>query len=262
MISATITSIPDLVQALNNELRSLREEIAAARQNPVLDDDLDMQGNSIINVGKSRGRNDVPTRSELIEKALYENESGQHVAHSTIVAPEGIRSKVQARENHDLVPFGQLKKLLAAGGGSGDAVLTTNIDQSVRGFKRMSGLALLRKSISVANGNTNHNVDIAASSGADGCFILLRNATANFGITGFRRSASDAGGVHGQLIVLHNQTNFAMTLFDENNATAASSSADNRMRLPGAANIVIRKAGTLALLYNDVISRWVSFSFT
>lgn len=259
MIRGKPKSFDELVTLLNVELRRIDESIVNARAKPVLTGDLDMKGNRIKNVGQSVAAGDVPNRSELIERAMFEDESGRHVAHSTIVAPQGVRSKSQARDKYDLVPLGQLKNMLGAG--TTDAVLTTNTNQTIRGYKLFLGLMMSQVAITAANGS-NAAVQIADNTGPLGCFMRLTGPSAAFSVGGFRRAVGLDGGFNGQMFVLYNATNFAMTLLHE----AAGTVAESRIRCPqssatATAGVTVRRFGSIVMIYSAADSRWICASF-
>lgn len=256
-IHGHIDNFPALVQALNHELRKLEDAVREVRTKPSVSTDLDMSGYRIKNLGKSRAAGDATPRSELQERGLYENELGQHVAHSTIIASDGVRSASQARDGNDLVPLRQLKKLLGTGSGGLNAVLTTEVDQVVFGFKFFKQLCLVSRTLTLTSGE-NHNVNLSITS--NGCFLRIAGPTAAFTITGLQRDVTELGGVSGQCIVLYNATAFVLTLRSSTSAQSANSSAANRLHLP-AIDVTIRAKGSMILVYSGTDQKWVSASF-
>jgi len=248
--------MPELIQALNSELRKLEEAVREVRTKPAVSNDLDMAGFRIKNLGKSRAAGDATPKIELQERALYENDLGQHVAHSTILAKDGIRSASQARDGDDLVPLRQVKKLIGAGVGAPNAVLTTDVDQSILGFKRFFSLGILDLAITCVAGN-NGVLNIQDRLGG---FLRMRGATGDFTVDGFSRPTPLSGGYTGQLLIVYNSTNFVMTL--RHNIGSLTSA----FRLPQAnptatASMTIRRFGSVIMIYSISDSRWVCASF-
>jgi hypothetical protein len=243
-IHGHIDTIPALVQALNQELRKLEDSVREVRTKPSVSTDLDMSGYRIKNLGKSREAGDATPRSELQERGLFENELGQHVAQSTIIATDGVRSASQARDGNDLVPLRQLKKIIGTGAGGLNAVLTTEVDQVVFGYKFFRQLCLMTRTLTLAAGE-NHNVNLSVAS--NGCFLRIAGPTAAFTITG-------------QLIVLYNATTYVLTLRSSLSAQSVNSYGANRLHLP-ATDVTIRAKGSMILVYSSTDSKWVSASF-
>lgn len=266
MISDRIASMPELIRAVNEELRKLSDGVREISTKAVFDRDIDMRGNRILNVGKGKARGDAVTRREMIELGMFENEKGQHVAHSTLIAREGVRSKKQAREGDDLVPLRQMRREIAQATGSpSNAVVTNNTDQIALGHKIFFGLGLGTVAVTVVNGIT-AALAFESSSQPLGSVVLVSGPTANFQIAGIHRfvgiSGSGDGGYNGQLVILHNTTNFQMTLLHESTGAVTA----NRIRCPQASassttGMVIRRYGSVALVYVPVIARWVAASF-
>lgn len=249
-----IKDFPTLIRELNRELEGMQQ---ALKLTPRLNSkgDLDMQGRRITRVGRTAHREDVPNVRELQDKALYEDPSGKHRANSSIAAPHGIRSKRKAQEPDELVPLSQVQQLVATGGsGSSDAVLTTNVDQNVSGQKFFKGLSLLAKPVACVNGDNSLNLN--SGSGAEGAFIRLSGPTAAFAITQMQNNSGSQGGRLEQLIILYNSTNFPMTIKHDTGLVV-----ENRFKLPNDASIVIRKHGSIAVLYSSIDFRWVALSF-
>lgn len=244
--------LTELKRAVADELRRLGDELRNVREQPFVTDHLDMQGKRIINAGRSKGKRDLPTRSELQELAMYENEQGQHVAHSTIVAPHGIRSKTLAKEQDDLVPLRQVRELVAGGSGGGAAVVTSNVDQYVRGDKLFAAPALTAFSLNLTPALAYHNQSFSNTSEVLGTFLRITGPVANFTISGLQRTTSDLGGAPGMVVVLWNKTNVTMVLQHD-----VASIAENRFLCPNNTNITVSKTGCITVIYSDFDKRWV-----
>jgi len=253
--------VPELIQALNNELRKLEEAVREVRTKPAVSNDLDMAGFRITNLGKSRSANDATPKSEIQERGLFENELGQHVAHSTILAKDGIRSASQARDGDDLVPLRQIRQLIGSGSGGLNALLTTDVDQTALGNKSFYGFGLHQTSFTCVNGN-NGILYMEPGEQIFGAFFRIRGSslTAGFSISGIARSVTLSGGRDGQIIVLHNSTAFPLTLHHN------FSGGNSDFRIPQAnatatAGMVIRRYGSVILSYGATDNRWVTLSF-
>lgn len=255
-----LQSLADVERELNAFIASVEDRL---RNVPRLNrfGDLDMRGKRIMRVGATAQRDDAPSRKELERKGLYETPDGNHVANSNLIVSGGIRSTRRAKEPDELVPLRQVQQMIGAGGAS-DAVVTANTDQLVEGYKQFRGLALSAYAVTAVNG-VNAAITIAQSSGPVGGFIRVTGPTAAFSIAGIRRYALGGdGGFTGQLLVLHNATNFTMTLLHE----SAGASAENRIRCPqstatATAGMTIRRYGSVVLIYSNIDARWVCASF-
>jgi hypothetical protein len=258
-ISQGVTTVSDLLRELNPILERIE---SALNRTPRLDSDgnLDLRNRRILRVGRTKGRDEVPSRRELEDKGLYETPAGDHVAHSSLIATGGIRSKHQAKHPDELVPLRQVQRLLGDGTGS-SAVLTTNIDQVVLGYKQFLGLAFAQVGVACVNGN-NGTVQIALAAGSLGCFVRVTGPTAAYTIGGFRRAPAVEGGFAGQVFILHNATNFPLTLLHEDTGQPA----DSRIRIPQSTSsstngMAVRRFGSVILIYEHNADRWVAASF-
>ena len=256
-IHGGITKMPELIQALNNELRKLSDAVREVRTKPEVSGDLNMAGFRIRNLGMSKASGDATPRSELETRALFENDLGQHVAHSTILAKDGVRSASLARDGDDLVPLRQLKALLGAGAGAPDALLTTNVEQIALGHKLFYSFGTSTTTLVCVNG-----VNGLKSYGTTGSFIRVIGPTAAFSLSGLRRTTIALGGNAGQIIVLYNASNYTMTLAHNDSATAGVSA----FLLPQASptsfgNMVVRRFGSIVMYYSVFDSRWICASF-
>lgn len=258
-LKPNISNFSDLIVDLNRILEGYDQELKIV---PRLNrrGDLDMRGRRIMRVGETKERGDVPGRKELERKGLYETPKGDHVAHSNVIVTGGIRSTHRAADPDELVPLRQVEEMVA-GGTSADAVVTGPTDQLVQGHKVFRGLSLSAFITSAVNG-INAAINISNATAPIASFIMVSGPTAAFSIAGIRRTALNEGGFNGQLIVLHNATNFPMTLLHE----SAGASAANRIRCPQAsvtatAGMAVRRYGSVTLIYSTLDSRWVAASF-
>lgn len=241
----TIRDLNKLFESVDEQLRLIPRLNAKG--------DLDLKGKRIIRVGRTEQRDDVPSKRELQEKGLFEDPAGHHTARSAIIAPNGIRSKREAKAPDELVT---LRQLQAVSSGSTDAVVTTNVDQLVHGYKSFRGLAMAQLAVACTNGLSNQNKDVGSVGGPVGCFIRISGPTAVYSISGFQRHSGAQGGFPGQLIVIFNSTAFSMTLLHDSGLSVAT----NRLYLPNNGNVVVRQRGSMALLYSTLDARWVAIS--
>jgi hypothetical protein len=217
-----------------------------------------MKGFRITNLGESKTSTDAAPRSELESRALFENDLSQHIANSTVIAKDGVRSATQARHGDDLVPLRQVKKLIGAGAGAPDAVLTTEVDQVVGGYKIFRQLCLNPRTLTTLVNGANNDVTFGLST--NGCFMRISGPTAVFDVTGFQRDGTHLGGSPGQMIVLYNATTSIMTLYSDTSAFAVNSLAQNRLRF-ATDSLTLRPRGSIILLYSNTDSRWIPASF-
>lgn len=237
-----------LVTNTNREIAALREEVRKLQRTPKITGPLDMGGHRIVNVGRTKDQDDVPNRGELIDKAMYDNGSGQHVARSPIIATSGIRSKRLAKEPDELITLRAVQDI--AGTSGGGTFVTTNTLQNITGQKILDGKLnfTFTPLTGVLNGNANHNIALS-----DHTFFVIRTGpSANFGFTGF---FTPAGTPDGRLVILFNATAFNMTILNEN----ASSLATNRIQTlsTGGANMVTTGPGVIWMVYDSTALRWV-----
>lgn len=240
-----------LAQLLTKELESVWDRLRAFEESPTFKGPINMQGNRISNVGMGKGSHDVITQRQAIDEGMHRNAKGQHVAGSVVIATSGIRSKRRARERHDLVPLEQVQEMVGA---SGNAVVTTNTDQNIDGHKLFKAIGTQRNGLTLANG-VNNNVSFENPS-ISGSFLYISGPTSGFSISGFRRHLSGAGGLNGQIIIVFNATNVAMTLLHMTNGTGSDDA--NRMRLANNSNIIVGANGSVMLIYADLPGKWVN----
>jgi len=208
--------------AITTEIRQLRDELRSLKVNPRIQGDLDMQGGHIVNLGSSRSMRDATNRDELVLKALFQNDQGQHVAHSSIIAMGNIRSRVMAREPYDLVPLWQLKKSL---------VLLSNISKLILGAQPLT----------LANG-TNDDVEPTGAA----TVYTITGPTAPFGVSGL------TGGTTGRLLVLVNGTGWPMTILDRSNSLSI---AANQIATNKGWNMQTQTDGVVIMVYLTSIWR-------
>ena len=260
-LKPNIANFPDLIVDLNRILEGYDQELKVVpRTNKY--GDLDMKGRRIMRVGTTKARDDVPGRKELERKGLYETPDGKHVAHSDMLVSGGIRTTRRAHAPDELVPLRQVQDMVGTGGGSGDAVVTSALDQIIAGHKVFRGLSLSAVAVSAING-INAAITISNSPTAPlGAFVYVTGPTAAYSVAGIRRDALAEGGFNGQLIVVFNSTNFPLTLLHE----STGASAANRIRCPqsttsSTTGMSVRRYGSVTLVYVTLLNRWVAASF-
>lgn len=177
--------------ALVSELQQALRRLDQLEINPRIAGDLDMQGGRIKNLGSSATAGDATSRKELIDNGLYVNAQGQHIAHSDVVVRGNIRSRAQAREPFDLVPYGQLTDILA---------------------KFFEPMVLGVRNLALENG-TNNDVVLNQKTVA-----LVTGPTAPFAISGFLDGNTNRTG---RVLILVNGTGFPMTILDRLNGLSA-----------------------------------------
>lgn len=242
---------------IDRELSNLWAKIRQMEEAPNLKGPLNMNNERIINVGQSKNTKDAISKQEAIAEGMHKNAQGQHVANSAIVATSGVRLARRAKKAFDAVPLGQVKDLIAAGGGgsgSGDAVVTGNVDQLIAGFKVFRGLALFGAALSLFPASAvYHNWDITLDGSPFAALLGVIGPTGNFQLGGLQRSLTALGGFPGQLLILHNRTVFTMMLLHED----LNSLPANRFALANNTNTVVRKGGSMLLIYSGIDLRWV-----
>lgn len=238
-----------LLVELNRYLAKLDDHLQYAVTRDRKTGDIDLNKRRIRNVGHTKERSDAPSREELVRKGMYENPQGEHHANSIIVAPHGVRSLIRAEEPHELITLGQAKELL---GTTDDAVVTTNVDQYIRGDKLFAAPAFTAFSLNLPPAALYNDQSFSNSAEVLGTFMRITGPTTNFTITGLRRTGVDFGGAPGMILVLWNKTNFTMTLQHD-----ANSSANNRFLCPNNANVAVTKSGSVMVIYSDFDKRWV-----
>ncbi|HLG25396.1 MAG TPA: hypothetical protein VI588_01200, partial [Candidatus Gracilibacteria bacterium] len=105
-------------------------------------------------------------------------------------------------------------------------------------------LALRQTGVSLGNGN-NSNVNVGSFS-----FIRITGPTAAFSVTGI------TGGQNGRVIILYNSTGNIMTISNQ----AGSSTAANRIITNTGAAVATVGTGTVILVYDSTVSRWILIS--
>ena len=110
----------------------------------------------------------------------------------------------------------------------------------------VNGSIALREgtAITLANG-ANNNVALGSSS-----FFRITTPTAAFNISGF------SSGQDGRVLYIINTTTYNMTL----NNSSASSTAANRIQTATGADVVIGGGGSVTLVYNLTLTKWVVMS--
>lgn len=204
--------------AIVTELRHALGRLDQLETNPRISGDLNMQGGSIINLGQSKLKGDAINRDEAIQNGLFVNAQGQHVAHSDIICRGNIRSRAQARDPFDLVPFQQLQALLLAF------------------FNRMEfGTGTL----TLTNGQ-NDNVQTGEPPRT---VYTIDGPTAAFSISGLLDGHINRTG---RLVVLVNPTGFPMTILDRTNGF---SDATNRIATNKGWDMETQTDGVIMLCY-------------
>lgn len=249
-LSPALASDPArLLMELNRILDHIDDRLDYAVLRDRKTGDIDVGGKRLRNVGRTKDNADVPSRTELSERGMYENPKGEHVAHSIVVAPNGIRSLTDAREPHELITLGQARRLIGA---SGSAVVTTNVDQYVRGDKLFAAPALTAFSLNLTPALAYHNQSFSNTSEVLGTFLRVTGPVTNFTISGLQRTSADLGGAPGMVVVLWNKTNVTMVLQHD-----VASLPENRFLCPNNANITVAKNGCITIVYSDFDKRWV-----
>ncbi len=138
----SVESINRLVADLNNALVRLSDEIATVEgvdgRLPVFENDVNFSGKRLCNVGRTKIDSDVPSRKELVDRAMYVRaDTKKHQADVVIVANKGIevpfavestqapnlQQLLEAVENIDLTA--EVIGILPVGnGGTGASTLT------------------------------------------------------------------------------------------------------------------------------------------
>lgn len=210
-------------RALVSALQQVLSRIDHLETNPTIRGDLDMSGGRITNVGLSRGPDGVPNRGELIANGLYVDAKGQHVAHSDLVVRGNIRSRAQARDDFDLVPFWQLKQLLQI---------------------FANEFALGTGTLTLTSGQ-NDDVQIGHPSRT---IYEVTGPTADFSVSGF---VDDQHNRTGRFIVIVNPTGWPMTIIDRSNGASV---ATNRIATNKGWDMETQTDGVVILCY--VSSVW------
>lgn len=264
-LKPNIRNFSDLLTDLNRILEGYDQEL---KLTPRLtrEGNLDLRGKRIMRVGQTKARDDVPGRKELERRGLYETPKGDHVAHSNVIVTGGIRSTRRAVEPDELVPLRQVEDMVGLGSND-DAVVTTNVDQVIAGYKFFRGIGFSSFTAVLGAGLTNQ-INTETSGAPTGVICRITGGAAasggapGFSLGGLRRDASNEGGEFGQILILHNATNNPMALIHENAGTAAAS----RLRIPqgtptSIAGMNIRRYGSVMLVYSGTDSRWLVASF-
>lgn len=239
-----------LITHLNRQVTSLREEVRTLQRNPKFSGPIDMQGHRVTNVGRTEQQTDLPNRGELIDKAMYDDGTGKHIARSPIIATSGIRSKRYAKEQDELVTLRMLQDSTGSGGGGN--FVTTDTFQTISGHKDFTGSINFNPVLltGLLNGNTNHNVSLGA-----GTFFIVRSGpSGNFGITGFTTTEATRDG---RVVIIYNATAFNMTLVDSNFGPASAVPNQIKTLTSGQANLTTTGNGMIWLIYDSAALRWV-----
>lgn len=223
---------PDLMQ-LQRELQRLDDRLTALVREPRFEGPIDMQGNSITNVGRSQQSHDVMPRAELEDEAMVKDSSGNHVAKSGIIATSGIRSTRQARERNELVPLGQLLSLVSVESGDNGAKFLV-VDTTTSVLPTIGG--------GVEN--------FAATSS----FIHVTGPTAPFSIGSIQGGNTSS---RGRMLILFNYTSQTMTL---KHLSVTATVIANRILCPNGNDVVVFPSAAAWLLYNIYIPSWVLVS--
>jgi hypothetical protein len=223
---------------LNRLFADLRQDVDALKERPAFSGNIDMQGFRITNVGASRAQGDVANRGELEDKALFENANKQHIANSSIIAKDGVRSERQARQANELVPLHQVKEL---------------ITNAVAGPTPSAGTSFTFTALPLVNGDNN---DIVLSGGSA---YRITGPTAPFVVTGLHIGATIANlSPDGSYVILFNGTGSAMTVAHNSSAAGQLSLPHNRINtVSGMAGIVTTGSGVATFLYDGSSSKWI-----
>lgn len=251
----TPESFNNHMRTIAGEINKLNANLASLRQAPQFTGDLDMGGNRVTNVGRTQKRSDVPSREELENKALFENAGGQHVAHSSLIVHDGIRSKRRAREPDELITLQQAREISSSGA---DAVVVSQLDQSILGNKVFQRITFPFNTLNLVNG-VNSDIILGANATRTTAFRIV-GPTLPFQVTGFADGpVGNEGAVDGRLLILYNATNKNMTIVDE--STSPGIFPQNRIKtLAGASsssNITMIGSGMVMFIYDLTSNRWL-----
>lgn len=231
-----------LLAQLNKLFQELRGDVDALIERPSFRGDVNMGGFRITNVGASLKQGDVPNRKELEDKALFENANSQHVAHSSIIAKDGVRSQRQARDANELVPLHQVKQLIADVGGGGGS--TT------------SAATYPFTALTLVNGN-NNNIVLTG-----GVAYRITGPSAPFTITGLHVDTdTGAPSPEGSYIILFNNTGQNMTVAHNSSTAGNLSNVYNRINtVSGSAGIATTGSSVVTLIYDTSSAKWIVVS--
>lgn len=237
-VNRVISQLNLILEAIGTQLGILQ---ARDEQQPKYHAPLDLNGQRLINVGRSQQDADAITRVELAERGLFSRRTGDpHTATEVIVAPKGIKAALVAAPGF-AVTFDQFTQQILA--------ITTG-DTSFSGKKTFGGSTAFSGSTSfpattpaaIAANTNNYNP------GTGTAFRL--SATAPFNVTGI------VAGGDGQLMLLFNIGANQITLTNED----AASTAANRFHFSTGANVPLAADAAIALWYDLTTARWRDWS--
>ena len=224
---------------LNKIIADLQQQMAEGRgltgSATVQKQRMDMSGQRLSNVGRTRHDGDVPAVRELRDEALYAR-NGIHSTGRLILARGGVRTVTPAVAPNDLISLGQAARLIeeATGvivgpaGTAGTTMLTL-------------GVSYPQVVVTLVNGD-NHDVSVGGR-----IFVRIEGPTADFAITGLGYP------VDGRAIWLFNATPYVMTLADENPGSTESW----RISTLIGQDMTMTGPGVVTMLYDTAASRWI-----
>lgn len=202
----------------------------------------------VMNAARSRSTSAIPTRGELMDRALYRSsDGGAHITGATIEAQAGVK-----------VPWAQAPGYVPPIDQIEGSFVTLTTDQTIpsnntfTGNNVFSGTTTISGTIAVTGKVVLTPVTPAAIAGntndyAIGSATFFRiSATAPFNITGF------VAGTNGQMMLLVNVGANAITLTNQDAASAAA----NRILTGTGASIVMAQDDTVALIYDTTSTVW------
>ncbi len=201
---------------------------------------LDMQGNRMQHVGRTRAETDAPNVRELREHGLYAREDGIHETQGLIFARGGVRTVTPAIAPNDLITKGQVERLISGVdvgvsqnnlGSSTDATTVSSAD---------AAWAWPQTAVTLPNGLTSDWQLPGA------VFLRITGPTAPFSIGGFR-DVDD-----GRYLILMNATVQDLTLVNEDAATPAA----HRITTGTSGDVTMSGRGTTNLIYATAEARW------
>lgn len=227
------------LRELQRRFEELEDQIAALRgdHGPIqLTNDLVLNGHRVCGVGHTRDDDDVVTRVEARESAMYKTTGRGHVADQPIFARAGVRTKSPATAPDDVVPLWQARSLISNMSTSGSGFVTLDTEQTISGDKQFHHLRLSEHRM-VAMAGFQHDLAVTTS------FInILPSAAVD--ITGF---VSDEGNDDGRLLVVRCDGPFNLTLYHGH----TGSTLGNRINTLAGTRLSTSGEGVFVLLYID-----------
>lgn len=209
---------------------------------PTFANDVFFNGRRLCGVGRTRDDDDVPSRRELVENAMYRrHDIDAHIAKRLVVAERGIA--VPQTTNPNLVaPFGQLAGLF----------VDTESEQTITGNKTNSGTQR-NTGTSIFSGTLRFQASTPATLTADVDNYNLGSGVAfRLSSDAVRTITGLAGGVDGRVLLLVNVGANDIVLANQDLA----STAENRIITGTGADVTLAANDTALLWYDDTTDRW------